>query len=92
MGSIPTGRSITGGTQMQDVWILAFVFRGLVAAAGDPMPIADCEARMKDLDPTKVSHAVCINVQAPSCRVYRVPSPLHSGSDYCRTRLKKSMV
>ena len=77
---------------MPDTWILSFVFRGLIAAAGDPMTLEQCEARMKDLDPTKVSHAVCINVQAPSCRVYRVPSPLHSGSDYCRIRLKKSTV
>ena len=77
---------------MPDTWILSFVFRGLIAAAGDPMTLEQCEARMKDLNPTQVSHAVCINTTIPSCRVYRTSSPLYSGSDYCRNRLKKPTV
>ena len=55
---------------MTDLWILAFVFRGVIAAAGDTMPLAECEARAGALPGELAQHAVCINVQSPTCRVY----------------------
>lgn len=55
---------------MADLWILAFVFQGVIAVAGDTMPLAECEARA-GVSPVEVAqHAVCINVQSPTCRVY----------------------
>ena len=58
---------------MPDTWILAFVSHGLIAAAGDTMPISECEWRARDLDPQR-SQVVCINTKDPSCRIYRDPS------------------
>jgi hypothetical protein len=87
VGSIPTGRSITGGTQMHDSWILAFVFRGLVAASGDTMTLAECEARGKDLNPG-ATQVVCINTSNPACRIYREPTPMYDGAASCRRRIK----
>lgn len=55
---------------MTDLWILAFVFRGVIAAAGDTMPLAECEARAGVLPVEVAQHAVCISVQSPTCRVY----------------------
>ena len=55
---------------MTDLWILAFVFQGVIAAAGDTMPLAECEARAGALPGEAAQHAVCINVQSPTCRVY----------------------
>ena len=33
---------------MSDLWILAFVMRGIVGAAGDVMPLEQCEWRTFD--------------------------------------------
>ncbi|AOV05688.1 hypothetical protein N5K37_14620 [Delftia tsuruhatensis] len=55
---------------MTDLWILAFVVRGVIAAAGDPMPLEQCKWRSQDLGPG-FSGVVCINVSDPSCRIYR---------------------
>ena len=55
---------------MRDVWILTFMFRGLVTAAGYTMLLEQCEARARELGPD-YTHSVCINTQIPSCRIYR---------------------
>lgn len=55
---------------MADLWILAFVFRGVIATAGDTMPLVECEARAGALPGDLAQHAVCINVQSPTCRVH----------------------
>lgn len=34
---------------MSDLWILAFVMRGIVGAAGDVMPLEQCEWRGRDM-------------------------------------------
>jgi hypothetical protein len=55
---------------MIDLWILVFVFRGVIAAAGDTMSLTECEARARASPGEVTQHAVCINVQSPTCRVY----------------------
>lgn len=55
---------------MDDIWMLAFIFKGLIGAAGDAMPLEQCEERARDLGPD-FSHVVCINTHDPSCRIYR---------------------
>jgi len=55
---------------MPDIWLLVFISRGLIGAAGDPMPLEQCEARARDLAPD-LSHVVCINTHDPSCRIYQ---------------------
>lgn len=65
---------------MHDLWILAFMFRGVVATAGDAMPLAECEQRAKDIHPS-ATQPVCINVYTPTCRVYRDANPPYQGSD-----------
>lgn len=55
---------------MLDLWILAFIARGVIGAAGDVMPLDQCLQRAKDMNPAN-THIACINVQDPSCRVYR---------------------
>lgn len=54
---------------MTDLWILAFVFRGVIAAAGDTMPLEECEERALAA-PASITGAVCINVRDPACRIH----------------------
>lgn len=54
---------------MPDLWILAFLARGVIAAAGDNMALDQCMQRANDM-PTEHTLVACINVQDPSCRVY----------------------
>lgn len=54
---------------MSDLWILAFLFRGVITTAGDIMPLEECKARALAA-PAAVTSAVCINVRTPACRVY----------------------
>lgn len=54
---------------MPDAWILVFLTRGLIAAAGDNMPLDQCMQRAPDM-PASNTQIACINVQDPSCRVY----------------------
>lgn len=58
---------------MPDIWILVFLSRGLISAAGDAMPLEQCEWRARDLSPS-YTHVVCINAKDPSCRIFRDPS------------------
>lgn len=74
---------------MHDLWILAFMFRGVVATAGDAMPLKECEQRAKDIHPS-ATQPVCINVHAPTCRVYRDANPLtKEATEACRGRTKR---
>lgn len=76
---------------MHDLWILAFMFRGVVATAGDAMPLAECEQRAKDIHPT-ATKPVCINVMVPTCRVYRDANPLTKEStNACRGRVRRHL-
>ena len=59
---------------MPDLWILAFLARGVIAAAGDNMALDQCMQRANDM-PTEHTLVACINVQDPSCRVYFEDSP-----------------
>lgn len=59
---------------MPDLWILAFLARGVIAAAGDNMALDQCMQRANDM-PTEHTLVACINVQDPSCRVYVEDSP-----------------
>ena len=61
---------------MTDLWILAFVMRGIVGAAGDVMPLEQCEWRGRDMGEL-ASNVVCINVHDPSCRIYRDSTKLY---------------
>lgn len=58
---------------MPDLWILAFMARGVIGAAGDVMPLEQCVQRGQDM--SQNTHITCINVQDPSCRVYFEDSP-----------------
>lgn len=78
---------------MADLWILVFAARGLLAAAGDVMPLQECEWRGRDMGPS-ISHVVCINTKDPSCRIYREPF-LQSQKDMekrCRRRIRSEKV
>lgn len=71
---------------MPDIWTLAFLFRGVIAAAGDTMPLDECEERARAM-PTAYTLAVCINVQAPTCRIYVDNNSLtRASSQRCRQR------
>lgn len=59
---------------MPDAWILVFLARGLIAAAGDNMPLDHC-MQQANFMPSEHTHIACINVQDPSCRVYFEDSP-----------------
>lgn len=59
---------------MIDSFFLVFITRGLIAAAGDNMPLDQCMQRASDM-PASNTHIACINVQDPSCRVYFEASP-----------------
>lgn len=76
---------------MPDSWILAFVFRGLIAASGDVMSLAECEAQGKDLNPA-ATQVVCINAYNPACRIYREPTPMYEGAASCRKRIANKPV
>jgi hypothetical protein len=60
---------------MPDAWILVFLARGLIAAAGDNMPLDQCMQRASDM-PASNTHIACINVQDPSCRVHLADTSL----------------
>lgn len=60
---------------MPDLWILAFLARGVIAAAGDNMALDQCMQRANDM-PTEYTLVACINVQDPSCRVYLTSTSL----------------
>lgn len=60
---------------MPDAWILVFLARGMIAAAGDHMPLDQCMQQAHDM-PSSNTHIACINVQDPSCRVYLKDVPL----------------
>ena len=49
-----------------DSWVLVFLARGIIASAGDSMPLDQCVARSQWVD-----SAVCISTHDPSCRVYK---------------------
>ena len=74
---------------MSDLWILAFVMRGIVGAAGDVMPLEQCEWRGRDMGEL-ASNVVCINVHDPSCRIYRDSTKLYGWEERCRDRLRKA--
>ena len=75
---------------MPDLWTLAFLFRGVIAAAGDTMPLGECEERARAM-PAAYTHAVCINVQAPTCRVYLTdPALPREASASCRRRAARA--
>ncbi|MGF6211822.1 hypothetical protein [Comamonas sp. 4034] len=58
---------------MDDIWMLAFIFNGLIGAAGSTMPLKQCEAWARELGPN-FTYVTCVNVKDPTCRVYRDPS------------------
>lgn len=72
---------------MTDAWILAWLARGIIATAGDAMPLDECQWRANDLG-AQHTHVVCINAHDPSCRIYR-DSPRDELADRCVRRLKK---
>ena len=72
---------------MPDAWILAWLARGIIASAGDTMPLDECQWRAADLS-AQHTHVVCINAQDPSCRIYR-DAPRDELADRCVRRLKK---
>ena len=49
---------------MPDTWLLVFLARGILAGAGDVMPLDQCIERMHWHE-----SAVCINTQDPTSRV-----------------------
>lgn len=79
-------KPLTESFAMTDLWILAFVMRGLIGSAGDVMPLEQCEWRGRDIGQL-ATNVVCINVQNPSCRIYREPSKLYGWEEQCRKRL-----
>ena len=72
---------------MTDAWILAWLARGIIASAGDTMPLSECLWRAADLG-AQHTHVLCINAQDPSCRIYR-DWPHDELADRCVRRLKK---
>lgn len=76
---------------MADLWILVFIVRGVIAGAGDAMPLAECEERARASPTLEVTRAVCINAQQPMCRVYLHDHPLtREHSAWCRQRVARN--
>lgn len=71
---------------MADLWVLAFLVRGVIASAGDTITLTECEQRARVMPP-EATRAVCINAQQPMCRVYLNDHPLtREHSAWCRQR------
>ena len=53
---------------MPNEWILIFIYKGLIAVAGDTMPLDECIRQMALSD---VQQMQCVNVKLPICRVHK---------------------
>lgn len=72
---------------MIDAWVLAFVVNGFISSSGFTMDLQDCRYHQKYMPP-EYSQAVCINIQDPSCKIYKDVPEHYTFEKRCLQRLK----
>ena len=69
---------------MPDTWLLVFIARGILASAGNVMPLDQCIDRMQWHE-----SAACINTHDPACRVNKDTTAQPELRARCIQRMRK---
>lgn len=72
---------------MIDAWILAFMINGHISSSGHPMELQECRYHQRYMPP-EYSNSVCINIQDPSCKIYKNVPEYYDREKRCLQRIK----